>query len=67
LKETGQWVTEVAVTGVPCQEGDLWYAPPEILGESGKSGKPNMMIKFYDLEGKTLYFIIGWKEKGVAD
>jgi len=66
-KETGQWVTEVAVTGVPYQEGDLWYVPVEIRSGTGKSETQNAMIKFYDFEGKTLCFIIGSKEKGVVD
>ena len=67
LKEAGQWVKEFAITGAPYQEGDLWYVPVEIRMGSGKSETQNMMIKFYELEGKTLCFIIGSKEKGVVD
>jgi len=58
---------EVAVTGAPYQEGDLWYVPVEIRIGSGKSETQNAMIKFYEFEGKTLCFIIGSKEKGVVD
>jgi hypothetical protein len=66
-KEAGQWVSEVAVTGAPYQEGDLWYVPVEIHSGTGKSETQNAMIKFYDFEGKTLCFLIGSKEKGVVD
>lgn len=51
----------------PYQEGDLWYVPVEIRSGTGKSETQNAMIKFYQLEGKTLCFIIGSKEKGVVD
>jgi len=67
IKEAGQWVSEVAVTGAPYQEGDLWYVPVEIRNATGKSETQNAMIKFYELEGKTLCFLIGSKEKGVVD
>ncbi len=67
MKEAGQWVSEVAITGAPYQEGDLWYVPVEIRNETGPSETQNAMIKFYQLEGKTLCFIIGSKEKGVVD
>jgi|GEM_PF-805951 len=67
MKEVGQWVSEFTVTGAPYQEGDLWYVPVEIRSGGGKSEKQNAMIKFYELEGKTLCFIIGSKEKGVVD
>lgn len=67
MKEAGQWVSEVAVTGAPYQEGDRWYVPVEIRSDGGKSEAQNAMIKFYELEGKTLCFLIGSKEKGVVD
>jgi hypothetical protein len=67
LKETGQWVSEVAITGTPYQEADLWYVPLEVRGQTGQAETRNAMIKFYRLEGKTLCFIIGSKEKGVVD
>ncbi len=67
MKEAGQWVSEVAITGAPYQEGELWYVPVEIRSGGGKSETQNAMIKFYELEGKTLCFIIGSKEKGVVD
>jgi len=67
LKETGEWVREFTIKGAPYQEGDLWYVPVEIGIGSGKPETQNMMIKFYELEGKTLCFIIGSKEKGVVD
>jgi hypothetical protein len=66
-KEAGQWVSEVAVTGAPYQEGDLWYVPVEIRSGGGKSETQNAMIKFYDFEGRTRCFLIGSKEKGVVD
>jgi hypothetical protein len=67
VKEAGQWVSEVAITGAPYREGDRWYVPVEVRSKSGKSETENTMIKFYELEGKTLCFIIGSKEKGVVD
>ncbi len=66
-KEVGQWVSEVTVTGAPYQQGDLWYVAVEIRSGGGKSEKQNAMIKFYELEDKTLCFLIGSKEKGVVD
>lgn len=66
-KAAGQWVSEVAITGTPYQEGDLWFVPVEIRIGSGRSETQNAMIKFYELEGKTLCFLIGSKEKGVVD
>jgi hypothetical protein len=38
-----------------------------IVQQTGQSETRNAMIKFYQLEGKTLCFIIGSKEKGVVD
>ena len=67
MKEAGQWVRDFTITGAPYQEGDLWYVPVEIRIGSGKSETQNMMIRFYELEGKTLCFLIGSKEKGVVD
>jgi len=66
-REAGQWVKEVAITGAPYQEGDLWFVPVEIRSGTGQSEKQNAMIKFYELEGKTLCFIVGSKENGVVD
>jgi len=67
MKEAGQWVTEVVITGAPYQEGDLWYVPVEVRSGSGRKETQNAMIKFYQFEGKTLCFIIGSKEKGIVD
>lgn len=66
-KAAGQWVSEVAVTGAPYQEGDLWFVPVDIRIGDGRSQTQNAMIKFYELEGRTLCFLIGSKEKGVVD
>lgn len=33
----------------------------------GKGEVQTAMIKFYEMEGKTLCFIVGSKEKGVVD
>ena len=66
-KEADQWVSEVAITGAPYQEGDLWFVPVEIRIGGGRSETQNAMIKFYEFEGKTLCFLIGSKEKGVVD
>jgi uncharacterized protein YciI len=67
VKEAGQWVKEVVITGEPYQEGRLWYVPLEVRGQNGQNEVQNAMIKFYELEGKNLCFIIGSKEKGVVD
>jgi hypothetical protein len=67
MKENGQWVEDVVITGEPYQEGELWYVPIEIRGQSGENEIQNAMIKFYELEGKQLCYIIGSKEKGVVD
>ena len=67
MKENGQWVKEVAITGEPYQEGELWYVPIEVRGQTGDNEVQNAMIKFYEMEGKTYCFIIGSKEKGVVD
>jgi hypothetical protein len=67
MKEAGQWVKEVVIMGEPYHEGQLWYVPLEIRSQTGKNEVQNAMIKFYELEGKTLCFIIGSKEKGVVD
>jgi len=47
--------------------GDPGYVPAEIRSTTGQSETRNAMIKFYQLEGKTLCFLIGSKEKGVVD
>ncbi len=65
--EAGQWVGEVAITRAPYRENDLWYVPVEVRGKTGQKKTQNAMIKFYNLEGKTLCFIIGSKERGVVD
>lgn len=67
MKAAGQWVDKFTVIGDPYQEGELWYVPCEIKAASGTSEVQNAMIKFYQMEGKTLCFIIGSKEKGVVD
>ena len=67
MKENGQWVKEVVITGEPYQEGELWFVPIEIRGQTGQNEIQNAMIKFYEMEGKTFCFIIGSKEKGVVD
>jgi hypothetical protein len=67
MKDEGQWVKEVVITGEPYQEGELWYVPIEVRGQTGQNEVQNAMIKFYEMEGKTYCFIIGSKEKGVVD
>jgi hypothetical protein len=67
MKENGQWVEEVVITGEPYQEGELWFVPIEIRGQTGNNEIQNAMIKFYEMEDKTFCFIIGSKEKGVVD
>ena len=67
MKAAGQWVNNFNITGDPYQEGELWYVPCEIRGIAGKSEVQTPMIKFYEMEGKTICFIIGSKEKGVVD
>ncbi len=67
MKETGQWVKEVSITGEPYSEGELWFVPLEIRGPNDQNEVQNAMIKFYELKGKTFCFIIGSKEKGVVD
>lgn len=67
LKEDGKWIKEVVITGQPYQEEELWYVPLEIRYQTGKNEVQNAMIKFYELEGKNLCFIIGSKEKGIVD
>ncbi len=67
MKENGQWVKEVAILGEPYQEGQLWYVPMEVRGQTGQNEIQNAMIKFYEMEGKNICFIIGSKEKGVVD
>ena len=67
MKAAGQWVKEVVIMGEPYQEGQLWYVPVEIRGQTGQNEVQNPMIKFYEMEGKTYCFIIGSKEKGVVD
>ncbi len=67
MKDAGQWVNEFNITGEPYQENGLWYVPFEIKTANGQSEKQNVMIKFYNMEGKTYCFIIGSKEKGVVD
>jgi hypothetical protein len=67
MKQSGQWVTELSVIANAYQEGDLWYVPCELVYTEGKTESTTPMIKFYEMEGKTLCFIIGSKEKGVVD
>ncbi len=67
MKEDGKWVKEVVILGEPYQEGELWYVPMEVRDQTGQNEVQNAMIKFYEMEGKNLCFIIGSKEKGVVD
>lgn len=55
------------IEAIPYQENDLWYVPIETRSGTGQSETQNIIIKFYELEGKPLCFIIGSKEKGVVD
>jgi hypothetical protein len=66
MKAAGQWVNKFTVIGAPYQEGELWYIPCEIESYSSTEVQ-NAMIKFYQMDGKTLCFIIGSKERGVVD
>ena len=67
MKESGQWVDAYVVAGDVYEEGDFWYVPCEIHMSDGKSEFQTAMIKFYEMEGKTICVIVGSKEKGVVD
>ena len=67
MKESGQWVAELSITGDPYQEEELWYVPCQFVYTDGKTEPTTPMIKFYEMEGHTYAFIIGSKEKGVVD
>jgi hypothetical protein len=67
VKQSGQWVAELPITGDPYQEGGVWYVPCQFLYANGKTEQTTPMIKFYEMEGHTHAFIIGSKEKGVVD
>lgn len=67
MKQAGQWVDEFVITGDAYKEDDFWYVPCEIRMSGGKSEVQTAMIRFYEMEGKTLCFIVGSKEKGVVD
>ncbi|MCU0914500.1 MAG: hypothetical protein MUC88_08065 [Planctomycetes bacterium] len=67
MKKAGRWIQEVVITGVPYQEGDLWYVPAEVRVPGRPAEVTTPMIKFYEFEGKILCFVIGSKEKGVVD
>ncbi len=67
MKQAGQWVDELVITGEAYEEDGFWYVPCEIRMLDGKSEVQTPMIKFYEMEGKTLCFIVGSKEKGVVD
>ncbi|MEJ2705546.1 MAG: hypothetical protein P8Z79_24155 [Sedimentisphaerales bacterium] len=66
-KESGPWVDEYVITGDIYEEGEFWYVPSEIRISDGKREVLTMMIKFYEMEGKTICIIVGSKETGVAD
>lgn len=66
-KESGPWVNEYVITGDIYEEGEFWYVPSEIRISDGKREVLTMMIKFYEMEGKTICIIVGSKETGVAD
>jgi hypothetical protein len=67
MKEAGQWVSEVTITGTPYEQGDLRYVPLEIRSTTGEPETENAVIKFYQFGDKTSCFIVGSKEKGVVD
>ena len=67
VKEAGQSVEEFVITGDAYEEGDFWYVPCEFRMSDGKTEVETAMIKFYEMEGKTICIIVGSKEKGVAD
>lgn len=66
-KESGPWVIEYVVTGDIYEEGDFWYVPTEIRISDGVIEPQTLMIKFYEMEGKTICVIVGSKERGIAD
>ena len=67
IKQAGRWVDQFVITGDAYEEGDFWYVPCQIRMSDGTSEVQTAMIKFYEMEGKTLCFIVGSKEKGVVD
>lgn len=67
MKQAGPWVNKFVITGDVYKEGDFWYVPTELRISDGKSEVQTPMIKFYEMEGKTICIIVGSKEKGVAD
>ncbi len=66
-KESGPWVKEYVITGDIYEEGDFWYVPSEIRISDGVIEPQTLMIKFYEMEGKTICIIVGSKERGIAD
>jgi len=67
MKEAGQRVDEFVATGDAYEEDDFWYVPCELRGSDGKTEVQTPMIKFYEMEVKTLCIIVGSKEHGIAD
>ncbi len=67
MKQNGQWIDEIPITGDAYQEGEVWYVPCRIAYPNGKTEPTTPMIKFYEIEGTLRCFIIGSKEKGVVD
>ena len=66
-KVSGPWANEYVITGDIYEEGEFWYVPSEIRISDGKREVLTMMIKFYEMKGKTICIIVGSKETGVAD
>jgi len=67
MRDAGKWVQGYEITGVPYQEGNIWFVPTELKSADGKTEIQTVMIKFYDFDGITCGFSIGSKEKGVVD
>jgi len=68
MKEAGQWVDEFTITGDAFQEDDIWHVPFEYTRLiDGKKEVDTALIKFYNLEGKTLCVIVGSKKDGFVD
>jgi hypothetical protein len=67
MKQAGSWYNEFVVTDDVYEEGDFWYVPCEVGTNDGKSEAQTWMIKFYEMDSKTVCVIVGTKEKGVMD
>jgi len=66
-KESEPWANEYVITGDVYEEGEFWYVPSEIRINGDTCEVLTMMVKFYEMEGKTICVIVGAKETGVAD